>query len=79
MQCATAWDGGYYAHRLAQWAKVELLKEKVKHRLEAQYGKQLDKMADLIVEVVAEKAKNAADLEEKEAKLADAWEEWEGE
>lgn len=58
-----------YARALAHWAKVELLKEKVKQRIEAKHGKQLDKMADLIVEILEEKARGYAEMEEKHAQL----------
>lgn len=66
-----------YARALAHWAKIELLKEKVKQRMEASYGKQLDKTADLIVEVLSERMKNAEELEKKEGELEQAFENFE--
>ena len=66
--------GGFYARMIARWAKVELLREKVKQRIDAKYGKKLDKIADLIVEVVVEEAKNATEAERKEAELEDSFE-----
>ena len=60
-----------YARMLAHWAKVELLKEKIKERMEAKYGKQIEKMADLVVEVIAERARNSEQIEHKEDELED--------
>ncbi len=63
-----------YAQAIESWAKIELLKEKVKARLDSQYGGKLDKLADLIVEVVVEKSKNAGGVEEKNSVLRSSWE-----
>ena len=59
----TGWEHG--DHKAMMWhvvrmARVELLKEKVKRKLEAVEGKKLDEMADLLVEARMElrKAKN---------------------
>lgn len=67
-----------YAHALAQWAKVELLKEKVKARINEKYGAQLDSLADLIVEVVTERSQTAEAQERQDEKLADAWDKLDG-
>lgn len=67
-----------YAHALAQWAKVELLKEKVKARIEKTHGAQLDALADLIVEVVTESRQTADAQDRQEEKLADAWDRVDG-
>jgi hypothetical protein len=65
-----------YATGIARWAKVELLKEKVRQKLDAKYGSQIDKLADLIVEVVQEKTKSEDEFLEKQEKLDDAFEEF---
>ncbi len=59
-----------YARALAHWAKVELLKEKVKSRIDARHGPKLDKMADLIVEMVESESKTQEELYAKEEELA---------
>ncbi len=41
-----------HAKMLSNWAKAELLKEKVKQKMEAKYGKRLDSLADFTVEVM---------------------------
>ena len=74
--CASECDQADYARSLAHWAKVELLKEKVKQRMDDKYGPQLDKIADLVTEVVVESAKNVGQLERKEEELEDAWDEF---
>ena len=61
-----------YADRIAHWARMELLKEKVKMRLDAKYGKQLDKVADLIVDLVSERTKSDEELTQKETDLREA-------
>lgn len=62
-----------YAKMIAHWAKMELLKEKVKLRMEKKHGKELDKLADLIIEVVEERAKSVDELEKKEEELDEAF------
>lgn len=64
-----------YAHALAQWAKVELLKEKVKARINEKHGAQLDSLADLIVEVVTERSQSSDAQARQDEKLAEAWDE----
>ena len=70
-----------YAKMLSNWAKAELLKEKVKQRMEAKYGKQLDSLADLIVEVMEDQGRSNARSEQQEEDLEnafddlDAWQE----
>jgi hypothetical protein len=46
-----------YAIKLSNWAKKELLREKVKKRMEQKYGKELNRMADLIVEMIEDEGK----------------------
>lgn len=58
-----------YAFLLNHWAKKELLKEKVKKRMEAAYGKQLDAVADLIVEFVKDSNETEEELGKKEEAL----------
>lgn len=64
-----------YAFALARWAKAELLREKVKQRFNGRYGEKLDRLADLIVEVVAERAKNSERYGEREEALEGAFDE----
>src|SRR3989338_3009491 len=54
---------------MAKGAKIELLKEKMKKRLEAIHGKKLDKVADLIVEALIEQYKTEEDLSKKRQEL----------
>lgn len=68
-----------YAQAIATWAKMELLKEKVKARMNEKHGKQLDALADLIVEVVAERSQSEETREAQEEKLAQAWDQIESE
>ncbi len=67
MQCCQGMDCQTdYALAFAQWAKIELLKEKVKERMEKKYGKQLDTVADLLVDVASAREERRADVEKKE-------------
>ncbi|MBI4452281.1 hypothetical protein HY637_02540 [Candidatus Woesearchaeota archaeon] len=50
---------------------MELLKEKMKERLEAAAGKNLDKAADLIVEALLEQYKAEGDLSKKKLELSE--------
>ncbi|MBI4399523.1 hypothetical protein HY570_02130 [Candidatus Micrarchaeota archaeon] len=75
MTCESGCREVDYATALSKWGKVELLKEKVKQKMDQRYGAKLDKLAELIVEVVAEKAKKGEELEDKEEKLAKGFEE----
>ncbi|MBI5224878.1 hypothetical protein HY989_03330 [Candidatus Micrarchaeota archaeon] len=60
-----------YAEMIANWARKEILKEKVKARMEKEYGKELDSLAGMIVEFVKDfEAQNL-----KDRKKADALEE----
>ena len=72
MYCGSISGEADYSYALAQWAKVELLKEKVKQRMASHYGKKLDKVADLIAEVVLERAKNSGQVAEKQSELETA-------
>ena len=56
---------------MAKGAKMELLKEKMKERLEAAVGKKLDKAADLIVEALLEQYKTEDDLSKKKQELSE--------
>lgn len=67
--------GPDYGLALAHWAKVELLKEKVKQRMDKRFGPKLDKIADLVVEIALERAKSADELDGKREKLDSAFEE----
>jgi hypothetical protein len=58
-----------YASALTNWAKVEILREKVKERMEKKYGEQLDKAADLIVEVATRSVKETEALEQSQEDL----------
>ena len=77
--CASSCAEMDYAYALAKWAKVELLKEKVKQKLDAKYGPQLEKVADLIVEIMTERAKNERDFGQKQEELEEALGEISGE
>ena len=61
-----------YAAMLSQWAKTELLKEKVKQKMNAKYGRQLDSLADLIVEIAEEQNKIQTKKEEIENAFDDS-------
>ncbi len=50
---------------LAKKAKIELLKEKIKKRIEATQGKKLDKMADIAIEAITEHKKSSVEMEKK--------------
>lgn len=56
-------------------AKKGLMADKIRSRLEAKYGKQMDEAADLAVELLAKKMEQQEDcsagLEEAEQKLKD--------
>ena len=73
--CVASCGNESYARAITSWAKMELLKEKVKQRMDQRYGKQLDKVADLLVEVVSERAKGVKEIEAREEELQNAFEE----
>ena len=54
---------------LVHKAKMELIKEKMKKKLEAVKGKQLDQVADLFVNAMMEKYKDEAEAERKREEL----------
>ena len=59
---------------LAHSAKMELIKEKMKKRLEATEGKKLDKVAELFVEAMLEKWKDKAEISKKWEELREKFE-----
>jgi hypothetical protein len=65
-----------YSAAIADWAKLELLKEKVKARIDAKYGPKLDRMADLIVEVIEERHAAAGRWEAREEELSEGFDFW---
>jgi len=54
---------------LAHSAKMELIKEKMKKKLEAAKGKKLDQVAELFVDAMMEKYKDEAESEKKKEEL----------
>ncbi|VVC03475.1 Uncharacterised protein [Candidatus Burarchaeum australiense] len=54
-----------YREMLLNWAKAELLKEKVKAKLDKKYGKELDALADALVEVMGEEGEQKKELGKK--------------
>ena len=54
---------------LVHSAKMELIKEKMKKKIEAVKGKQLDQVADLFVNAMMEKYKDEAESEKKREEL----------
>ena len=65
-QCCTGeYDRMAMMMYLAKSAKMELIKEKVKKKLESAEGKKLDKIADLLIEAMAERRKSSIDSEKK--------------
>ena len=59
---------------LVHSAKMELIKEKMKKKLEAMKGKQYDQVADLFVNAMMEKYKDEAESESKREELAQKFE-----
>ena len=55
---------------LVHKAKMELIKEKMKKKLEASKGKQLDQVADLFINAMMEKYKDEAESEKRRQELA---------
>ena len=58
-------EGIDYKKMLLRWAKVELLKEKVKARLDQKYGKELDEIAGMLVDVMVEEGEHREELAKK--------------
>ena len=56
---------------MAKGAKMELLKEKMKKRLEATEGKRLDKVADLIVGALLDQYKTEEDISKRKQELSE--------
>lgn len=54
---------------MAKGAKMELLKEKMKKKLETTHGKKLEKVADLIVDALLEQYKTEEDSSRKRQEL----------
>lgn len=63
-----------YAAMLADWARIELLKEKVKERMNAKYGEKLDKMADLIVDIISQEHESSEKFEDSREELYEEYE-----
>ena len=59
---------------LVHSAKMELVKEKMKKRLEAVKGKKLDQVAELFVEAVMEEWKGKAESEKRKEELREKFE-----
>ena len=72
--CGSACGEADYARALAQWAKMELLKEKVKQRIDAKHGAKLEKVADLIVELVEAEQNSEEQMWKKEEELREQFE-----
>ncbi len=74
-QCERSSDGCddrfMMAMMIVKRAKMELLKEKVKKKLEEVDGKRLDKVADLIVEVMLDQRKTHQDMEKRYDEMKD--------
>ena len=56
---------------MAKGAKMELLKEKMKKRLEASHGKKFDRVADLIVDALLEQYKTEDEASKKRQELSE--------
>jgi hypothetical protein len=54
-----------YRKLLLNWAKTELLKEKVKAKLDKKYGKELEALADALVEVMSEEGAQKKEIGKK--------------
>lgn len=83
-QCGCAYHHGYYEENMAgimmhvaKKAKFELIKDKMKKRIEATEGKKLDQLADLVVDTMLAKYKIKMELEKKHEELGTKWEEME--
>ena len=63
--CTQEYDKMDMMMYLAKTAKMDLIKEKIKKKLEAAHGKKLDKVADLLAEAMMECHKAEADNEKK--------------
>lgn len=63
--CGREYDKAGMFFCLAKEAKMELLKEKIKKRLESVEGKKLDKVAELIVEMLLDYYKTEDDISKK--------------
>ena len=58
-------QGADYRKLLLNWAKTELLKEKVKAKLDKKYGKELEALADALVEVMSEEGAQKKEIAQK--------------
>lgn len=76
--CGSESYGVDYAKAVTHWALAELLKEKIKQRMDKLYGAKLDKIADLVAEVVTEQNKSDKSVEEKADRLEKLLEEIKG-
>lgn len=74
-QCCTGeYDKMAMMMYLAKSAKMELVKEKVKKKLEAVDGKKFDRIADFLVEAMAEYKKTEADSIKRKQELREKFE-----
>ncbi|HLC59832.1 MAG TPA: hypothetical protein VJJ52_00205 [Candidatus Nanoarchaeia archaeon] len=67
--CEKSYDKMGMMMWLAHSAKMELIKEKMKKKLEAAKGKKLDQVAELFVDAMMEKYKDEAESEKKKEEL----------
>jgi len=75
-ECGSGCSEGQYSKLdmffyLVKEAKMELLKEKMKKRLEASIGKKLDKVADVMAEALLDYYKTEGDASKKRQDLND--------
>jgi len=73
MACGASCASLDYAEALSRWAKVELLKEKVKAKMDKKYGEKLDRIADIVVEMAEKRSKGAEELSAGEQSLGQAF------
>ena len=67
--CESGYDKMSMFLYLVHSAKMELIKEKMKKKLESVKGRQLDQVADLFVNAMMEEYKNKAEAERKREEL----------
>ncbi len=72
--CEKSYDKTDMMMWLAHSAKMELIKEKMKKKLEAVKGKKLDQVADLFVDAMMEEYKDMAGAEKRKEELREKFE-----